>query len=62
MQCRLGPLQFGVHSAQGHQFAVRSLFADESVLDDTDQVSILDCGQSMGNHDASTARSSGVQR
>lgn len=61
MQSWLCALEFRVNPTKCHQFTVGSLLAHLAMLNHANQVSVLDCRQPMGNHQASTTRSGCIQ-
>lgn len=50
LHTRLHRIQPGIQSTRSHQLIVRTLFANGSILNDTNQIRILNGRQSMGNH------------
>lgn len=61
MQRWLILVQSWVETSHGHQLVMGTLLNNSSVLNDTNQISVLNSGQPMRNHQASSARSSQVQ-
>lgn len=51
-----------VNSLLGQQLLMRPLFHHDSLLQHSDAVCVLDCGQTVGHHDARPAPPGLVQR